>query len=106
LRRRSIHRAAWLEKPLMFQRTSILDGMDINVLKTRMAAMQLAYLDLTTGNKVQVASYTQGDGSKSVSYTMANIAALTQAIIAVQTQIDQLSGIQLNRRRPLAPRFR
>lgn len=88
----------------MFRRTSILDGIDVTALQTRLAAMQQAYLDLTTGGKVQVASYTQGDGAKSVSYTQANIADLVQAIIGVQTQIDTLSGgSRPNRRAPLAP---
>ncbi len=86
-------------------RTSILDGVSVATLQTRLAAMQLAYLDLTTGGKLQVASYAQGDGSKSVTYTQANIADLTQAILAVQTQIDRLSGITRNRRAPLRPFF-
>lgn len=86
-------------------RTSILDGVDVTALRARLAAMQQAYLDLTSGNKVQVASYTQGDGAKQITYTQANIADLTQAILAVQTQIDRLSGLCINRRRPLRPIF-
>lgn len=86
-------------------RTSILDGINVDALRTRLAAMQQAYLDLTTGGKVQVAAYTQGDGSKSVSYTMANIADLTQAILGVQSQIDRLTGVSINRRAPLRPYF-
>jgi hypothetical protein len=90
----------------MFCRTSILDGISVETLKLRLAAMQQAYFDLTSGGKVQVASYTQGDGGKSVTYTQANIGALTQAIIGVQTQIDRLEGRCINRRRPMGPRFR
>jgi hypothetical protein len=86
-------------------RTSILDGVSVETLKLRLAAMQLAYLDLTSGGKLQVASYTQGDGGKSVTYTQANIADLTQAILAVQTQIDQLEGRRMHRRAPLRPYF-
>jgi hypothetical protein len=86
-------------------RTSILDGVLLTDLQTRLAAMQKAYLDLTTGGKVQVAAYTQGDGAKSVTYTQANIADLTQAILAVQTQIDRLQGMRINRRAPLRPIF-
>lgn len=86
-------------------RTSILDGVSVDALRVRLSAMQTAYLDLTTGVKLQVASYTQGDSGKSVSYTMANIADLTQAILAVQSQIDSLTGVCLSRRRPLRPYF-
>lgn len=88
-------------------RTSILDGVSVAVLQTRLVAMQTAYLDLVSGAKVQVASYTQGDGAKGVTYTMANIGDLTQSILTVQTQIDQLTGRgRINRRRPLVPFFR
>lgn len=68
--------------------------------------MQTAYLDLTSGGKVQVASYAQGDGSRTVTYTQANIADLTQAILTVQRQIDQINGSRINRRAPLVPYFR
>lgn len=90
----------------MTRRTSILDGVDVSVLQARLAQMQLAYLDLTSGAKVQVASYTQGDGARQVTYTAANIADLTQAILAVQTQIDRLTGVCVNRRAPIVPYFR
>lgn len=86
-------------------RTSILDGVDVTVLQTRLAAMQQAYLDLTTGGKIESASYTQGDGAKQVKYTVANIGDLTQAILAVQSQIDRLTGVCINRRAPLRPLF-
>jgi hypothetical protein len=89
----------------MTTRTSILDGMDTGQLQIRLAAMQQAYLDLTTGGKVQVASYAQGDGSRTVTYTQANIADLTAAIIGVQTQIDRATGVCLNRRAPIRPIF-
>lgn len=89
----------------MFRRTSILDGISVEVLQTRLAAMQQAYLDLVSGGKLQVASYAQGDGTKAVTYTMANIADLTQAILAVQSQIDTINGCSINRRAPLRPYF-
>lgn len=90
----------------MFRRTSILDGIDVGVLQLRLAALQQAYLDLMAGAKVVTASYTQGDGARAVTYTQANIADLTQAILGVQTQIDQLTGAQcINRRAPLRPFF-
>ncbi len=65
-------------------RTSILDGIDVTSLQQRLAAMQQAYLDLVTGGKVEVASYAQADGSRTVSYTKANLADLAAAIITVQ----------------------
>jgi hypothetical protein len=86
-------------------RTSILEGIDVSALRARLAAMQQAYLDLTTGGKIQVASYTQGDGGRTVTYTQANIADLTQAILAVQSQIDRLTGVCVNRRAPMRPVF-
>lgn len=73
-------------------RTSILDGLDVATLQARLTEMQLAYLDLTSGAKAQTVSYSQADGGRSVSYTMANLADLTAAILTVQTQIDQLQG--------------
>jgi hypothetical protein len=84
---------------------SILDGIDIASLQSRLASLQQAYLDLSSGAKGESYSYTQGDGSKSVTYTRVNIEALTQAILAVQAQIDRLSGVRLNRRPPLRPFF-
>ena len=89
----------------LYRRTSILDGINVGALQTRLASMQQAYLDLMSGGKIEVASYAQGDGNKSVTYTRANIADLTQAILAVQSQIDQLTGQCVNRRAPLTPRF-
>lgn len=87
------------------QRTSILDGIDVSVLQARLANMQQAYLDLTTGKRVQTASYAQGDGGRTVSYSLANIEQLTQAILSVQSQIDRLTGVCVNRRAPLRPVF-
>lgn len=87
------------------RRTSILDGIDVQALRMRLATMQQAYLDLTSGAKVQVASYSQGDGGKSVTYTMANISDLTQAILTVQSQIDAATGCRVNRRAPMRPIF-
>ena len=87
-------------------RTSILDGISVEVLQSRLAALQQAYLDLTSGGKVQSASYTQGDGAKSVTYTVANIGDLTAAILALQNQIDNLNGTRVNRRKPMTPVWR
>lgn len=88
-----------------YQRTSILDGVDITTLQARLASLQQAYLDLTSGGKLETAAYAQGDGTRSVTYTRANIAQLTQTILTVQKQIDLLNGVCVNRRPPLLPIF-
>ncbi len=85
-------------------RTSILDGIDVNTLRLRLAQMQQAYLDLVSGQKPEVASYAQADGSRTISYTKANLADLGAAILAVQAAIDRASGAPLvNRRAPIRP---
>jgi|HubBroStandDraft_2_1064218.scaffolds.fasta_scaffold109072_2 hypothetical protein len=86
-------------------RLSILDGVTLGALETQLASMQQAYLALVSGTNVQSASYSQADGSRSVSYNQANIADLTQAIVGVQQQIDSLRSICRNRRRPITPFF-
>ncbi len=90
----------------MSYRTSILDGLDVNVLQQKLQAMQMALLDLQSGAKVATAAYTQADGARSVTYTQANVADLTAAILTVQSQIASLTGIGcVARRRPLRPFF-
>jgi glycerol-3-phosphate dehydrogenase len=86
-------------------RTSILDGIDVGTLRSRLLQMQQAYLDLTSGGKIEVASYAQADGARTVTYTKANLADLTQAILGVQAQIDRLTGQCINRRAPMRPVF-
>lgn len=86
-------------------RTSILDGIDVATLQARLSDMQQAYLDLTSGAKVQTVSYSQADGGRSVTYTQANLADLTAAILALQSQIDRLQGVTVARRRPMRPYF-
>lgn len=90
----------------MTLRTSVLDGLDVTLLQQRLQAMQLALLDLQSGAKVATATYSQADGARSVSYTQANIADLTSAILSVQSQIASLTGSGCaSRRRPLRPVF-
>jgi hypothetical protein len=86
-------------------RTSILDGVDITTLQNNLAMLQQAYLNLSAGNKGESFTYAQADGSKSVTYTKANIADLVQTIISVQTQIDRLQGVRQNRRPAMRPFF-
>lgn len=90
----------------MALRRSIYDGLSLEVLQSRLTALQTALLDLQAGGKVVKVSYAQGEGSRSVEYSQANIADLTQAILALQTQIDILNGSAgPARRRPIFPVF-
>lgn len=85
---------------------SIFDGLSVDVLQARLTAMQTAYLELVSGAKLQVASYSQVTGSQTVTYTQANIADLTAAILAVQSAMDVLNGVTTKRRTPLVPYWR
>jgi hypothetical protein len=71
---------------------SLLAGMDTTVLQARLNQMQQDYLDLTSGRKLVSASYTQGDGGKSVSYDRTNIAQLVMAIRQLQAQLGIVSS--------------
>lgn len=66
---------------------SLLAGMDTSVLQARLTQMQQDYLDLSSGRRIMSASYAQGDGSKSVTYSMSNIGQLTMAIRQLQAQL-------------------
>jgi len=69
---------------------SIFAGMSTAQLQSALAAAQQAYLDLSTGAKVVTASYTQGDGAKSVTYTAAQLPQLTALIRSLQAQLGLL----------------
>jgi hypothetical protein len=84
---------------------SILDGVPLDALRAQLAQMQAAYLALMTGLKPEGASYTQADGSRSVTFTRANLGDLVQAILGVQAQIAKLTGNCCNRRPPVVPFF-
>ncbi len=82
--------------------TSLLAGYDPTALQAKLQEMQQAYLDLTTGNKGETYSYSQGDGGgKSVTYTRANADQLAVKIRQVQQQL----GIIPRARRAITPRF-
>lgn len=81
--------------------TSILAGMDTGVLQTRLAQLQQAYLDISSGAKGESYSYTQGDGAKAVTYSKGNLGDLIQAIRLVQAQL----GIIDRPRRSIGVRF-
>ena len=85
--------------------TGILDGMSLDALRAQLSQMQAAYLALMTGSKPESAAYTQADGSRSVTFTRANLGDLVQAILDVQKQIAALQGRRCNRRPPVTPFF-
>ena len=82
--------------------TSILAGRPTAQLQADLAALQQAYIDLSSGAKGETYSYTQGDGAKSVTYTKANISQLVAAIREIQAQL----GIITRARRPIRPLYR
>ncbi|PMQ04171.1 hypothetical protein DyAD56_15900 [Dyella sp. AD56] len=82
--------------------TSLLAGMPTAQLQASLAAAQQAYIDLSTGAKGESYSYTQGDGTKSVTYTRANLAQLAAVIQLLQAQL----GIVARPRNPMRPVFR
>ncbi|TCK43994.1 gpW protein [Paraburkholderia sp. BL8N3] len=67
--------------------TSLLAGMDTAVLQQALADAQKAYLALSSGAQGESYSYTQGEGTRSVTYTRANLAELAAAIQLMQAQL-------------------
>lgn len=82
--------------------SSLLAGMPTATLQANLAAAQAAYVALCTGSKGESFSYTQGDGTKSVTYTRAQLPALANLIKMLQSQL----GIVCRARRPMRPLFK
>lgn len=82
--------------------SSLLAGMSTQQLQQYLSAAQAAYVALISGSKGQSFSYTQGDGTKTVTYTPAQIPALANLIQMLQSQL----GIVSRARRPMRPLFR
>jgi hypothetical protein len=81
---------------------SIFAGMSRDVLTTWLTNAQLALLQFQTGQLGESFTYTQGDGSKSVVYTRANIGNL----VALIGQLQQATGVTCRTRRPINVLFR
>ena len=81
--------------------SSLLAGMSTPALQQALASAQAAYVALSTGSKGESFSYTQGDGTKTVTYTRANIQQLANLIQMLQSQL----GIVCRARRPMRPLF-
>ena len=88
----------------MFNRnTSLLaGGMTDEQLRDALQKAQQAYIDLTTGSRGVSFSYTQGDGTRSVSYQQSSLADLLALIQLLQAQL----GIVARPRKPVRFRFR
>lgn len=82
--------------------SSLLAGLPRESLQISLTNAQQAYIQLSTGGKVENATYTQGDGSKSITYTRANIAQLANVIMMLQKQL----GIDVRPRQPLRFEFK
>lgn len=80
---------------------SIFDGMTNDQLQTALTNAQNAYIALSTGSKGETFSYTQGDGTRSVTYTRTNIGQLTILI----RQLQEKLGIVCHARRAIRPFF-
>lgn len=80
---------------------SLLAGRPLATLQSDLAAAQQAYVDLSSGSKVVNATYAQGAGSRSVTYTPADMGALQMLIRSLQQQL----GIIQRTRAPIRPVF-
>ncbi|HAH9382860.1 TPA: phage head-tail adapter protein [Escherichia coli] len=82
--------------------TSLLaGGMTDEQLRDALQKAQQAYIDLTTGSRGVSFSYTQGDGTRSVSYQQSSLADLLALIQLLQAQL----GIVARPRKPVRFRF-
>lgn len=88
-------------RPLFNPKSSALAGMSREQLQQHLTELQNAYLALQSGQQVASVSYTQGDGSRSVSYRAADAGQLLQTIRLVQAQL----GMPGTRRSALRPVF-
>lgn len=79
--------------------TNNLSGVPKATLQKWLIESQQALHELSTGNKGESYSYTQGDGTRSVAYTRANLDAL-------QAHINSLMyALGMRRRRAIRPVF-
>lgn len=78
-------------------RRSIFYGMTTAQLQAALASAQQAYIALSTGTKGVSFSYTQGDGTKSVTYAQTD----TMRLVAMIDELKELLGIVRRSRRPM-----
>ncbi|KER01555.1 gpW family protein [Photorhabdus temperata] len=83
-------------------KTSLLAGaMTREQLQDALMKAQQAYIELAAGSRGVSFSYTQGDGTRSVSYQQSSMADLMALIQLLQAQL----GIVARPRRPVRFRF-
>ncbi|ENN8377960.1 phage head-tail adapter protein [Providencia rettgeri] len=83
----------------MSQIKTLLTGMSQEQLKQALNQAQQAYIDLSTGAKGVSFSYTQGDGTRSVSYQQTSLGDLLALIQTIQSMLG------ISRRRPIRVRY-
>jgi hypothetical protein len=71
---------------------SIFAGMSTADLQAALAAAQAVYIKLLAGGQGVSFSYTQGDGTRSVTYTAANPAYIAALIRQLQQQLGMIAG--------------
>ncbi len=81
--------------------SSVLAGMDRASLQAALNTAQQVYLELSSGAKGVSFSYAQGDGTRSVTYSQADISGLLALIQTLQAQL----GIVPRPRRAIRFRF-
>lgn len=83
----------------MSQITTLLTGMSNEQLKQALSQAQQAYIDLSTGAKGVSFLYTQGDGTRSVTYQQTSLGDLLALIQTIQTMLG------ISRRCPIRVRY-
>lgn len=73
---------------------SVFAGLSNDQLRAALASAQSALVDLQTGKAIASLSYTQGDGSRSVTRRVTTVAEVTQLIL----QLQRALGIGRRRR--------
>lgn len=83
----------------MPQITTLLTGMSTEQLQVALSQAQQAYIDLSTGAKGISFSYTQGDGTRTVTYQQTSLGDLLALIQTIQAMLG------ISRRRPIRVRY-
>lgn len=70
---------------------AITDGMSTADMQSRLAALQAAYFDLQAGTKIVTATYSQGDGTKSVTYQQSDMTSMYRSILMLQKALGLIN---------------
>jgi hypothetical protein len=77
---------------------AITDGMSTADMQARLVSLQAAYFDLAAGAKVVTATYAQGDGTKSVTYTPTDMTQIRKSILMLQKALGIINHYPRARR--------